>query len=177
MKKYLIGSLLLIGALSMVGCNSKKDDKVIQEYNGIVKEIRDGEFDLEYSTQEGTDLIIVISDEKVNEGDNVVVKTEGMVMLSEPARVNAIDVTIENDESVILNDFEVVDILDEEYILIRKNSSDDSRPVEYKVNYSGLDVLPEVKVSDRVNVKYDGNMTKSIPPIINALNIELVYED
>lgn len=173
MKKYLLGILFLLGAIVMVGCDKEIEKENNQiSYDGYVKEIRDGEFDFVFDNNGTEDMMIVLSDDKVNEGEFLTVVTNGTVMLSEPARVNAIEIVrVDNNESVVLP-CELFEIFDDEYIIVS-----DLEPTEgdmiftYKVNYSDVEKLPEVEVGTKIFVEYDGRMTKSNPPIINATNI------
>lgn len=185
MKKYLILSLVLMGVISLIGCKMNKENEEQQnEYTGTVLEVRDGEFEMAFLNGTVYDHLIVISDEKVKEGDNVVVKTNGVVMMSEPARVNATDIEIlENEiEDYVLREFKITDILDDEYLMVETYVDAAEAKTEkevYKVNYAEAEiaVAEGLKVGDIINIRYDGKMTRSYPPIVNADFIEWCYLD
>lgn len=179
MKKYLIGIVCLLVATIMIGC-TKDEEKVY--YTGSVIEIRDGEFDLEYDNNGVVDTMIVISDEKdIKEGDNVTIQTNGTVMLSQPPRVNAINVEVndmqDETESVKL-ECQFFERVDDQYIIVSDREVTEGDMIyTYKVDVSDVDKLPDIPFGINMTIEYNGIMTKSNPPILIAQSIDIDFPE
>lgn len=171
MKKYLGLVVILLALIMVVGCTKDED---LVKFEGVIIEVRDNEFEMNCNVNGVTSTLIVITDTKdYKEGDKVSVTTNDLMMMSEPPRVNAINIEI-LEKGLVNLPCELLEIVDDEYIIVADLKATEDVVYTYKVNYSEVEKLPEVGVGTKLEIGYNGIMTKSNPPIINAESINLL---
>lgn len=182
MKKLLIGMVSLLVATIMFGCAKEEKETVI--YNGVVGEVRDGEFEFEYDNNGTVDNMIVITDEKVEEGEFVQVEAEPIVMLSEPARVNALSITKVESYNMPLKKLycHLLEFDDDNNLIVgaivgANEVTEGDMVLTYKVDCSEVQAIPRVSAGTKLVIEYDGTMTKSIQPTLVAKSIEVSFPE
>ena len=179
MKKLLIGMVCLLVATIMFGCEKENENETVK-YNGVVQEVRDGEFDFEFDNDGTVDHMIVLTDEKVEEGEFIQVEAEPIVMLSEPARVNALNIEKVESYNMPLKKLycHLLEFDDDNNLIVGANEAVEGDMIlTYKVDCSEVQTIPRVSAGTKLVIEYDGTMDKSMQPTIVAKSIEVFFPE